>query len=642
MVLMRTYKSIFLVAFTTALLLFVSIFEITATAATTTTESPYTAGGTQSSSSGSGYSFLQSVLKVKQDVILKGVEQYITDITSDKRYWAIVIDAGTSKPSSTNVGTVVAKELGKTSSSTTGWIGTTNKLDVRLHKDHWYIIGIAIDSSATRKWYYNYPVSTATDFTWAEFHPGSYFDSNNPPDSVFSGAYKDIKVMVYTRFYLERDTTPPSTTLSSVAGDTSSPYWDNMNDAKTDIIISGEAGMSCRWATDDVGYSSATNDCTVIKSAATCSLNLLEGSYIRYISCKDWVGNEQNNNQNLDVTFNVDWTKPNVNTDYPAASTWFRNDFSLQYDVTDTNIDSCSISTKDGSASWIQRSTTCGTDNILTVTVGSSKFCTIEGTDKCGVKVYGKDKAGNENEVTRSFSIDTTQPTIDLIQHSPIKGITPDTDVTIKVEASDASSGLSEIKIFVDDSNTPKRTCISSPCLYTSKYSTGTHNYNAKVIDRVVNEKSSEQFSFKVVVPTILQVKKGWNLVSIPYKIFDFISSNCDPGRSFYNYDITTKTWSIVKNAGGIEAGKGYWVYSDKICEVKIIKEEELLHNEIELKTGWNHIGSPDNSVDFNAIKGGCTLETILYYDTLIGNWKTVSQNDKLEPFKAYFIRATC
>lgn len=909
-------------------------FEIkssTTTATTTVTdEGPYTAGSTQYSWSRSGYSLWQSILKVKEDQTLKGVEQYITDISTGKKYWAVVIDAGTSKPSSyTGTGTVlVAKELGTTSSSTTGWVGAKDGLDVKLKKDHWYIIGIAIDSSGTRKWYYK-SSSTSVDFGWAEFHPGSYWDTGNPPDSTFGGC-SSCNFLLYTRFYLQItpvatdttpptvtvtgspsswtnsgtasvsctdssgcgsatyrlktyatnpsscstkysdytltvpytvdsnvwicgaakdtagnvgfsspvefkidkttptvslnvyqsvetywvakvecsdslsgcklntyatyksnteittcptdyskyvlgsftyiggsnvwicgsakdyvgnigytpspikvdkippvrsdgkpsgtvtssdatlslktdeystcrysttagteydsmkkfpttdgtthsetlsklsdgnknyyvkcvdaaenkntddytiafavDTTPPSTSITSIAGDISAPYWDISNDGKTSIVISGEKGMSCRWETNDVQYSSMNedNECSVLDSGATCSLpDLSQGDYTRYVSCKDSAENEQvvdssKTTGNEDVSFGIDWTKPTVSIDSPASG-WLKDDFTMQYDATDTNIEKCGVSTKDGSGSFIERMTACGNDKTLKVTVGNNKFCPTEGKDACSVKVYAKDKATNENEIIGSFSIDLSPPIISSLTHLPQESITGDTDVTIKAEASDSLSGLSEIKIFVDDFTNPKKTCTSSPCLYTSKYTGGVHKYTAKVLDKVGNEQISLMQQFTVTAPVSVNLKVGWNLLSVPYKEFGFSSTTCDL-RNFYNYDTATKTWNIVKHTKDLQGGKGYWFYSEKACAIEIIATEEygIQQNDLKLVTGWNQIGSTIADVTFASIKGGCSLQSILEYDTVVSNWKVLKETDKIESYKAYFIKAAC
>jgi len=110
------------------------------------------------------------------------------------------------------------------------------------------------------------------------------------------------------------DSTPPTTTVVSVAGDAAATYYDNANDGWTNMTISGETSMACRWGTSDVVYASMSNDCTVSGTQATCSaVTTTQGldAYNLYVSCQDSLGNAQNTTQNLDITALVlDWTAP--------------------------------------------------------------------------------------------------------------------------------------------------------------------------------------------------------------------------------------------------------------------------------------------------------------------------------------------
>ncbi|MBS3087062.1 hypothetical protein J4226_00525 [Candidatus Pacearchaeota archaeon] len=108
------------------------------------------------------------------------------------------------------------------------------------------------------------------------------------------------------------DSTPPTTSIVSVAGDSAASYFDIVNDGVTNIVVSGEANMSCRWSSSDVSYSSMSNDCTVSGIRANCSVNNVasQGFYARYVSCQDNYTNGQNSSQNLDVQFFLDYTAP--------------------------------------------------------------------------------------------------------------------------------------------------------------------------------------------------------------------------------------------------------------------------------------------------------------------------------------------
>ena len=64
-----------------------------------------------------------------------------------------------------------------------------------------------------------------------------------------NGYYSIVKNTTY-----ETKSSAPGTSIISVAGDTSPSYFDTVNDGKTDILVSRETGMSCRWSSSDLSY----------------------------------------------------------------------------------------------------------------------------------------------------------------------------------------------------------------------------------------------------------------------------------------------------------------------------------------------------------------------------------------------------
>ncbi len=226
------------------------------------------------------------------------------------------------------------------------------------------------------------------------------------------------------------DTIPPTTSFSSVAGDTSSPYWDNSNDAQTDIVISGESGMSCRWGTTDVPYSSMSNGCSVSGSTATCYLGSLSqsSSHTRYVSCKDSAGNEQSSSQNLDVLFGVDWTNPSVGSISPTSAI-------VDQAVTFTT--TVSDATSGISNCWFHSPNTPGgtvvNQGVMTVSgTTASKTHTFTSAGSYSVYAYCQDNGGNTaqgSSVSVSAKYDTqitdfsfTPTTITLGQQIEARG----------------------------------------------------------------------------------------------------------------------------------------------------------------------------------------------------------------------------
>ncbi|MFC1696707.1 hypothetical protein ACFL1H_00080 [Nanoarchaeota archaeon] len=114
-----------------------------------------------------------------------------------------------------------------------------------------------------------------------------------------------------------------ATTLSiiGVEGDTTSKYWDTVNNNMTVIQFNlNETGDVCRYNNYDRTYStiSPTRECTVSGTIGSCNAwdvirDQINSTFI-YVSCNDQYNNEQNISINLDVYLGVDWTKPTVTT----------------------------------------------------------------------------------------------------------------------------------------------------------------------------------------------------------------------------------------------------------------------------------------------------------------------------------------
>ncbi len=103
------------------------------------------------------------------------------------------------------------------------------------------------------------------------------------------------------------DVVPPVTLLASVEGDVSLPYSDVVDDGNTDVVFSGENSMMCRWYVSDVAYDPGSGTaCIISGSQGTCTIPTTSGSYTRYVSCADSIGNRQQSSQNLDVSWTVD------------------------------------------------------------------------------------------------------------------------------------------------------------------------------------------------------------------------------------------------------------------------------------------------------------------------------------------------
>ncbi|MFB6077213.1 MAG: hypothetical protein ABEK12_03725, partial [Candidatus Nanohaloarchaea archaeon] len=98
---------------------------------------------------------------------------------------------------------------------------------------------------------------------------------------------------------------------------------------------------------------------------------------------------------------------------------------------------------------------------------------------------------------TWSFGVDTTNPSASA-SHSPSSPNTSE-EVSVKGEGSDATSGVWQIRVYVD--GTLQSTCSASPCYYNNTYTTaGTYSYTVEVED-MANNTNSASGSFTVNDP---------------------------------------------------------------------------------------------------------------------------------------------
>ena len=124
--------------------------------------------------------------------------------------------------------------------------------------------------------------------------------------------YDGIDYSPVSNFTYTTDSTAPTLTVDSVAGDSVASYYDTANNGATMINISGESNMACRWSSSDLSYSSMSNACVIDGTVASCNVTdvATEDLTTRYLACQDNLTNEHNATNNLDVSFFLDYTAP--------------------------------------------------------------------------------------------------------------------------------------------------------------------------------------------------------------------------------------------------------------------------------------------------------------------------------------------
>lgn len=129
-----------------------------------------------------------------------------------------------------------------------------------------------------------------------------------------------------------------------------------------------------------------------------------------------------------------------------------------------------------------------------------------------------------------------------------------------------------------------------------------------------------------------IQLNKGWNLFSIPFDNAQ-ISSTCEgftPVETWH-YDITK--WI---HPSSLEAGKGYWFNSKTDCSISV-QGDNFDINDLELKKGWNQIGSSSEKEEFSELLKSCDVT----FDTRGYNagTKKYVKAEKNIPGEGYFVQ---
>jgi hypothetical protein len=130
-----------------------------------------------------------------------------------------------------------------------------------------------------------------------------------------------------------------------------------------------------------------------------------------------------------------------------------------------------------------------------------------------------------------------------------------------------------------------------------------------------------------------IDLKKGWNLISIPVNsTLDKSSIVCDIYKDYiYSYDSLSQSYKPVSF---LEPGKGYWVYAKNDCSFSITGSPYSLNTS--LKSGWNIVGSSSSST--SSLTGCNIISSIWYYDPTIEQY---TKSSTIEPGKAYWLKVS-
>ncbi len=285
-----------------------------------------------------------------------------------------------------------------------------------------------------------------------------------------------------------------TTSVISVAGDATPSYFDTVNNGRTDILVSGATGMSCRWSSNDSAYLGMVSACTIDGSTANCSVNNVASQNFttRYIACQDTYGNSQNAATNLNVDFYLDYTAPTTSDDSDAQI------HVPTYEVTITEADNVDLDP----TSYYCFSTVAGCNPSFSIDGGAVISFGTANRDINYLRYYSVDDAGNSQTIVNK--------TIH-INHLPVLTSASDnaatilggTTVTITSVSSDEDSANQTIKLYVcNESGAISSGCnggtycsatgtANLSCGFAAEFDSATHTWYAYLYDSADEAASS-------------------------------------------------------------------------------------------------------------------------------------------------------
>ncbi|MFZ5391911.1 MAG: LamG-like jellyroll fold domain-containing protein [Patescibacteria group bacterium] len=337
---------------------------------------------------------------------------------------------------------------------------------------------------------------------------------------------------------------PQITTINTVAGDNTSPYFDQTDNSQTLVEYTATTdATTCHWGTVEGTYNDLPNTCT---SVSNCNLNLAgNGTKTIYMRCIDGAGNRQRSSRLL--VYTIDSLPPTVNLVSVAGDT-----FAPYYDTSDDNNTVININSNDNltgvqNCRWDENDQSYGAMANNCENNNQCNFSTYEGESNHTGYIRCTDNIGNamSSSQTVTFGIDQTEPTVNSIvdvagdTSTPYYDRSNNTDTVINFNSSDNFSGVADCRWSTTDIGYDNmysggepayyRNCSTSSCavgsdyIYNSFWGEGNHTVYLRCIDIAGNRTSTSypvNLTIDSIPPTVNSIISVENDLTAPY--FDY------------------------------------------------------------------------------------------------------------------------
>ncbi len=382
-------------------------------------------------------------------------------------------------------------------------------------------------------------------------------------DNISSSKQVDYKIDL---------TQPQITSLTSVAGDTSVPYydtnshdyyaqgsWQNLSTASFVSTDNLSGVQTCRWNTSDTNYETMSNECN---SVSNCPVNIADqGVHDIYIRCRDWAGNSMDSSLSYEYTYDIDGPTISINA--------VENDMTAPYfDYTDNGNTAVDFEVNDNvlgvaSCKWDHNTSNY---NLMTNTCDNLGLCIFNtmGEEAQTNYIACSDQGGNTTSQTINYWIDTRPPII-----TSITSVAGDTTANDYNDNTDNADTLVIFKTLAEDTAECKWSQNNLAYDSMSNVCEGTDRCRLNLTgdgQKKVYLRCKDQQNKKAITPYVVNYNIDTtppNISSITQVANDYIAPYFDPNVDF----VTPIGFVSVDNVSGVEScqyhlGNPYYKYS--------------------------------------------------------------------------------
>lgn len=347
---------------------------------------------------------------------------------------------------------------------------------------------------------------------------------SNKLTNRFDYVFQNVTTILFNNFSITyTDSVNPSVTITNPKNASYNSQSINFNITVGDLSTIA----FCNYTLDNGLHNNTMTNTSKTKWGAINN-SMVEGDYNVTFYCDDSSGNHNNTEQ---IFFNVDLTNPDINITYPINNTnWTNVNLNINFTRSDANLFNCWYSND----TYLKNSTPDSTCNNITSIVWS------EGLHN--VTVWANDSAGNINASRISFTIDTTNPNLNIT--FPInKTNSSNSGLDINFTRSDANL---ESCWYSNDTYLKNTTLTSCTNITSIIWTEAKHNVTIWVNDTYGNiNKSSISFTIDETSPNInitnpISFTNSLNVnLDVNYTVVDNHTDSCWYSNDSYSVNVS-------------------------------------------------------------------------------------------------------